>query len=94
MKVNGFLDNNFIMSNNKVNSSSSTAENLFLDTLKSVSENENNYTQMKTEYINGERDDIQNILIEGQKVNLEISYLLQLRNNAVSAIKELMNISV
>ena len=56
MKVNGFLDNNFIMSNNKVNSSSSTAENLFLDTLKSVSENENNYTQMKTEYINGERE--------------------------------------
>lgn len=94
MKVNNnFLNNNFI--NLNLNKETSTSKsNLFMDTLFSVSDSENQYDAMKNQYLNGERDDIQNILIEGQKVNLKISYLLELRNNAVSAVNQLMNISV
>lgn len=94
MKVNSnFLNDSFINLNlNKEDSTSKS--NLFMDTLFSVSDSENQYNTMKNQYLNGERDDIQNILIEGQKVNLKISYLLELRNNAVSAVNQLMNISV
>lgn len=94
MKVNSnFLNDNFINLNLNKEASASKS-NLFMDTLFSVSNSENQYNEMKTQYLNGERDDIQNILIEGQKVNLKISYLLELRNNAVSAVNQLMNISV
>lgn len=94
MKVNSnFLNDSFI--NLNLNKEASTSKsNLFMDTLFSVSDSENQYNTMKNQYLNGERDDIQNILIEGQKVNLKISYLLELRNNAVSAVNQLMNISV
>lgn len=97
MNVNtNFLNSNFI--NFTIGSSekaSTTADsNFFLDSLQSLSNEENNYDIMKEQYINGERDDIQNILIEGQKVNLKVSYLLELRNNAVNAVQQIMNISV
>lgn len=97
MNVNtNFLNSNFI--NFAIGSSekaSTTADsNFFLDSLQSLSNEENNYDIMKEQYINGERDDIQNILIEGQKVNLKVSYLLELRNNAVNAVQQIMNISV
>ena len=91
-----FLTKDFI--NFSIGTSQKVADidssNMFTNTLKSISNAENDYEVMKQQYINGERDDIQNILIEGQKVNLKISYLLELRNNAVNAVQQLMNISV
>lgn len=97
MNVNtNFLNSNFIdftIGSSKKDSVNADS-NFFLDSLQSLSNEENNYALMKEQYLNGERDDIQNILIEGQKVNLKVSYLLELRNNAVNAVQQIMNISV
>lgn len=69
-------------------------ENAFTELLNSISEQENMVSQMKTEYLNGERDDIENVLIEGQKANLQINFALQVRNNLVNAIQQLMSMQV
>lgn len=95
MKVdNSFLNNNFITSINSNNTNTSQSTNMFSDLLGSVSDQENSVTQMKTEYLNGERDDIDNILIEGQKLSLQLSFALEVRNNLVNMYNQLSNMQI
>lgn len=90
---NNFLSNNFLSSAiSKENSDSKT--NVFSDLLSSLSNQENSLSQMKTEYLNGDRDDIENILIEGQKFNLQVNFALQVRNNMVDTFKQLSTMQI
>ena len=68
--------------------------NIFSDLLSSISAQENTVSNMKNEYLNGERDDIQNILIEGQKLNLQVNFALQVRNNLVNAFQQIATMQV
>lgn len=68
--------------------------NLFSNLLNSVSNQENTVNQMKTEFINGERDDIDNILLEGQKLNLQLNFALEVRNNLVDMFKQMSNMQI
>lgn len=68
--------------------------NIFSDLLSSISAQENTVSNMKNEYLNGERDDIQNILIEGQKLNLQVNFALQVRNNLVDAFQQIATMQV
>lgn len=68
--------------------------NKFSNLLDSISKKEHEVSQMNVEFLNGNRDDIQNILIEGQKLNLEINFALQVRNNLVNAFQQLMTMQV
>ena len=43
---------------------------------------------MKTEFLNGERDDIDNILVESEKFGLQLKFALTVRNNLVDMYKE------
>lgn len=95
MKIdNNFLSSSFItpISSNNVNTSES--KNMFSDLLGSISNQENSVTKMKTEFLNGERDDIDNILIEGQKLNLQLSFALEVRNNLVDMFNQLSNMQI
>lgn len=83
------IESIFSPSKSKVNDS-----NLFKDALDSLSKKENQFTSMKEEYLNGTRDDIDTILVEGQKLNLEIGLALQVRNNLVSAMQTIMSMQV
>lgn len=91
------IDNNF-MSNDFIKpiSNELKKENngLFSNYLSELSNTENSFTEMKTEYINGERDDIDNILIEGQKLNLQLSFALEVRNNLVDMVKQISNMQI
>lgn len=88
-----FLSSNFIAPlNGKKESVEGT--NMFSDILSNISNQENEVSQMKTEFLNGERDDIDNILVEGQKLNLQVSYALEVRNNLVDMFKQLSNMQI
>lgn len=88
-----FLNSNFIQSISS-NKTEKESGNIFSDLLESVSSQENAVTQMKTEYVNGERDDIDNILIEAQKLNLDINLALEIRNNVVDTFKQMSNMQI
>lgn len=92
------VDSNFL-SNDFIKPLSSNDEkkenvNLFSNLLNSVSNQENAVNQMKTEFINGERDDIDNILLEGQKFNLQLNFALEVRNNLVDMFKQMSNMQI
>lgn len=94
MKIdNNFLASDFITSSISKESANSTT-NIFSDLLSSLSNQENSVAEMKTEYLNGERDDIENILIEGQKFNLQLNFALQVRNNMVDMFKQLSTMQI
>lgn len=94
MKIdNNFLASDFITSSISKESTNSTT-NIFSDLLSSLSNQENSVAEMKTEYLNGERDDIENILIEGQKFNLQLNFALQVRNNMVDMFKQLSTMQI
>lgn len=86
-----FMTNDFISS---ISGEQKKSNNLFSDYLSGLSNQENSLTDMKTEYINGERDDIDNILIEGQKLNLQLSFALEVRNNLVDMVKQISNMQI
>ena len=90
---NNFLASNFITSTISQENKSNTT-NVFSDLLSSLSNQENSLAEMKTEYLNGERDDIENILIEGQKFNLQLNFALQVRNNMVDMFKQLSTMQI
>lgn len=88
-----FLSNNFMQSISENNKSTGTNK-IFSNYLNELSNQENSFTEMKTEYLNGERDDIDNILIEGQKLNLNLSFALEVRNNLVDMVKQISNMQI
>lgn len=91
------IDNNFISSDfiqSISGEQKKSNDNLFSDYLSGLSNQENSLTEMKTEYLNGERDDIDNILIEGQKLNLQLSFALEVRNNLVDMVKQISNMQI
>lgn len=90
---NNFLASDFITSTISQDNKSNTT-NVFSDLLSSLSNQENSLAEMKTEYLNGERDDIENILIEGQKFNLQLNFALQVRNNMVDMFKQLSTMQI
>ena len=90
---NNFLASDFITSTISQENKSNTT-NVFSDLLSSLSNQENSLAEMKTEYLNGERDDIENILIEGQKFNLQLNFALQVRNNMVDMFKQLSTMQI
>ena len=89
---NNFLANNFIVQDTKTKPTNPLSS--FSDLLGSISNSENSVEQMKTEYLNGERDDIDNILIESEKVNLQLDFALEVRNNLVDMIKQITNMQI
>lgn len=94
MKIdNNFLASNFITSTISQENTSNTT-NVFSDLLSSLSNQENSLAEMKTEYLNGERDDIENILIEGQKFNLQLNFALEIRNNMVDMFKQMSTMQI
>lgn len=94
MKIdNNFLASNFITSTISQENTSNTT-NVFSDLLSSLSNQENSLAEMKTEYLNGERDDIENILIEGQKFNLQLNFALEIRNNMVDMFKQISTMQI
>ncbi|MGU8988171.1 flagellar hook-basal body complex protein FliE [Clostridium perfringens] len=96
MKIeSSFLNNDFkgfTLDETKIRKQENT--NIFSDLLSSISAQENTVSNMKIEYLNGERDDIQNILIEGQKLNLQVNFALQVRNNLVNAFQQIATMQV
>lgn len=90
---NNFLASDFITSTISQENKPNTT-NVFSDLLSSLSNQENSLAEMKTEYLNGERDDIENILIEGQKLNLQLNFALQVRNNMVDMFKQLSTMQI
>jgi len=95
MKIdNNFLHKNFITPSISQENVSSNTNNIFSDLLSSLSNQEHSVDNMKIEYLNGERDDIENILIEGQKLNLELNFALQVRNNMVDMFKQLSTMQI
>lgn len=95
MKIdNNFLPNNFITPLTSQANTISNNTTMFSDLLSSLSNKEYSLDEMKTEYLNGERDDIENILIEGQKFNLQVNFALQVRNNMVDMFKQLSTMQI
>lgn len=95
MKIeNDFLPNNFITPSISKDNITTTNKNIFSDLLGSLSNQEHSVDKMKLEYLNGERDDIENILLEGQKFNLELNFALQVRNNMVDMFKQLSTMQI
>lgn len=96
MKIeSSFLNNDFKgFTLDETKSKKQENTNLFSDLLRSISAQENTVSNMKNEYLNGERDDIQNILIEGQKLNLQVNFALQVRNNLVNAFQQIATMQV
>lgn len=89
-----FLSNNFMASDvNNTNNVSNTGS-IFSDFLTSVSNQENSVTQMKNEYLNGDRDDIDNILVEAEKLGLQLSFTLEVRNKLVDMFNTLSNMQI
>ena len=91
---NNFLSSNFITPISSNNTNTSDSKNMFSDLLGSISNQENSVTKMQTEFLNGERDDIDNILIEYQKLNLQLSFALEVRNNLVNTYNQLSNMQI
>lgn len=91
---NNFLSSNFITPISSNNTNTSDSKNMFSDLLGSISNQENSVTKMQTEFLNGERDDIDNILIEYQKLNLQLSFALEVRNNLVNMYNQLSNMQI
>ncbi|MGU8834117.1 flagellar hook-basal body complex protein FliE (plasmid) [Clostridium perfringens] len=96
MKIeSSFLNNDFKgFTLDETKSKKQENTNIFSDLLSSISAQENTVSNMKNEYLNGERDDIQNILIEGQKLNLQVNFALQVRNNLVNAFQQIATMQV
>lgn len=96
MKIeSSFLNNDFKgFTLDETKSKKQENTNIFSDLLRSISAQENTVSNMKNEYLNGERDDIQNILIEGQKLNLQVNFALQVRNNLVNAFQQIATMQV
>lgn len=90
------LNSFFSSSNDKVDGSTKvdSFSNMLTNKLDALSQQDNNYNQMKTDYIQGNRDDIQNILIEGEKTSLNLSFALQVRNKLVDMFQEISRMQI
>lgn len=55
---------------------------------------ENNYNIDKQSYLDGKSDNIQNILIEGEKLGLDFNLALQVRNKLLDGFQEVFRMQI